>query len=297
MIVGLALLVGLLIASALGANLTRLADLRFRGSVLVFGALAIQAGIFTPLRDNVPVSWDRPLHVLSYVMILAFFVANVRVPAFWLVGFGLVANICVIFANGGRMPVSADAWRASGGDVSVFAPSGFADNNVLSGPGTHLRWLSDVFAVPPQIPLATVLSIGDLLIVIGMVAFVYRVCTPRTGVSLNGVESQARRRSSSCRPPEQSTCSDTDIDTPPAPARQPEPRAPRPRSARRFRSRGTSGRRPARRTRDSAAGRRHRRAEHRSPDRGAGCPTATTPAARQASLPPNPADSSSGAPA
>jgi MFS family permease len=183
MIVGLALLVGLLIASALGANLTRLADLRFRGSVLVFGALAIQAGIFTPLRDNVPVSWDRPLHVLSYVMILAFFVANVRVPAFWLVGFGLVANICVIFANGGRMPVSADAWRASGGDVSVFAPSGFADNNVLSGPGTHLRWLSDVFAVPPQIPLATVLSIGDLLIVIGMVAFVYRVCTPRTGVS------------------------------------------------------------------------------------------------------------------
>jgi len=103
MIVGLALLVGLLIASALGANLTRLADLRFRGSVLVFGALAIQAGIFTPLRDNVPVSWDRPLHVLSYVMILAFFVANVRVPAFWLVGFGLIANICVIFANGGPL--------------------------------------------------------------------------------------------------------------------------------------------------------------------------------------------------
>jgi MFS family permease len=182
MIVGLALLVGLLIASALGANLTRLADLKFRGSVLVFGALAIQAGIFTPLRDNVPAAWDRPLHVLSYVMILGFFAANVRVPAFWLVGFGLIGNVCVIFANGGRMPVSAEAWRASGGDVRVFAPSGFADNNVLAGPGTHLRWLSDVFAVPPQIPLATVLSIGDLLIVIGMVAFVYRVCTPRTGM-------------------------------------------------------------------------------------------------------------------
>jgi MFS family permease len=182
MIVGLALLVGLLIASALGANLTRLADLRLRGSVLVFGALGIQAGIFTPLRDHVPAGWDRPLHVLSYLMILAFFVMNVRVPAFWLVGFGLVSNICVIFVNGGRMPVSADAWRASGGDVSVFAPSGFADNNVLAGPGTHMRWLSDIFAVPPQIPLATVLSIGDLLIVIGMVAFIYRVCTPRIGL-------------------------------------------------------------------------------------------------------------------
>lgn len=182
MIVGLALLVGLLIASALGANLTRLADLRFRGSGLVFGALAIQAGIFTPLRDQVPTGWDRPLHILSYLMILGFFVINIRVPAFWLVGFGLVANICVIFANGGRMPVSAEAWRASGGDTSVFSPRGVADNNVLAGHGTHLQWLSDVFAVPPQVPLATVLSIGDLLIVIGMVAFVYRVCTPRIGV-------------------------------------------------------------------------------------------------------------------
>jgi len=181
-IVGLALVIGLLIASALGANLTRLADLRFRGAALVFGALAIQTGIFTPLRDHVPIRWDRPLHVVSYLMILSFFVLNIRVPAFWLVGFGLVANICVIFANGGRMPVSAEAWRASGGDVSVFAPNGFADNNVLAGPSTHLRWLSDVFAVPPQIPLATVLSIGDLLIVIGMVAFAYRACTPRIGM-------------------------------------------------------------------------------------------------------------------
>jgi MFS family permease len=182
MIVGLALLVGVLIASALGANLTRLAELRFRGSALVFGAVAIQAGIFTPLRDHVPSGWDRPLHVLSYLMILGFFVLNLRVPAFWLVGFGLLANTSVIFANGGRMPVSAEAWRASGGDLSAFAPSGFADNNVLAGAGTHLRWLSDVFAIPPQIPLATVLSVGDLLIVIGMVAFVYRACTPRISV-------------------------------------------------------------------------------------------------------------------
>jgi MFS family permease len=187
MIVGLALLTGLLIASALGANLTRLADLRFRGSALVFGALAIQAGIFTPLGDHVPADMDRPLHVASYLMILGFFALNARVPAFWLVGFGLVSNVCVIFANRGRMPVSAEAWQASGGDVSAFIPSGYSDNNVLAGPHTHLWWLSDIFAVPPEIPLASVLSIGDLLIVVGMVAFVYRACTPRVGVASGDV--------------------------------------------------------------------------------------------------------------
>ena len=75
------------------------------------------------------------------------------------------------------MPVSAQAWRASGGDLSVFV-GGVSDNNVLAGPGTHLRLLSDIFALPPQLPLASVLSVGDILIVIGMVAFVYRTCAP-----------------------------------------------------------------------------------------------------------------------
>jgi MFS family permease len=181
MIVGLSLILGLAVAWTLGADLTRLASVQFRGSWLVFGSLAIQVGIYTALTQYVPTGWDKPLHIASYLMLIGFFVVNLRVRAFWVVGFGLLANVAVIFANSGQMPVSAEAWKATGRSLSEFNAKGISDNNVLANSHTHLRWLSDVFAIPSQVPFASVLSIGDFLIVLGMVAFVYRACVPESG--------------------------------------------------------------------------------------------------------------------
>ena len=198
MVVGLAFVLGLGVAWALGANPARLADVRFRGSALVFASLAIQIAIYTSLNARVPAAWDAPLHVLSYLLLIGFLLVNVRVPAFWLVGFGLLSNVAVIFSNGGRMPVSGEAWQAAGKSLSAFNSEGISDNNVLANADTHLRWLSDIFAVPAQVPMASVLSIGDVMMVIGMVAFVYRSCTVATGAStmqvLEPLRSAAFRR-------------------------------------------------------------------------------------------------------
>ncbi|HVI35405.1 MAG TPA: MFS transporter [Gaiellales bacterium] len=198
MVVGLAFVMGLVVAWALGANPARLGDVCFRGSGLVFAALAIQIAIYTSLNAHVPAAWDAPLHVLSYLLLICFLLLNVRVPAFWLVGFGLLSNVAVIFSNGGRMPVSGQAWQAAGKSLSAFNGQGISDNNVLATSDTHLRWLSDIFAVPAQVPLASVLSIGDVMMVIGMVAFVYRSCTAATGAStmqvLQPLRSAAFRR-------------------------------------------------------------------------------------------------------
>src|SRR4051794_41897556 len=108
----------------LGASPVRLADVKFRGSVLVFAALAIQLGIYTTFTSHIPASWDRPLHVASYLMLVGFFVLNIRVPAFWLVGFGLLANVTAIFANGGDMPGSAGAGAGPGGGAWGVGPGG-----------------------------------------------------------------------------------------------------------------------------------------------------------------------------
>jgi hypothetical protein len=179
MVIGLALLVGIAVAWALGARLSALADLRFRGDLLVFAALAIQIAIFTPLRDNVPATLDVPLHLGSYGLIVLFFFLNLRVPGFWLVGFGVMSNIVVITANGGRMPVTLEAWEASGADPALITATGSYNNNVLAGHGGHLSWLGDVFSLPSTVPFSTSISIGDLLVLLGMVAFVYRSCVPR----------------------------------------------------------------------------------------------------------------------
>jgi MFS family permease len=179
MIIGLVLVAGLAIAWALGARLSELTRLRFRGDALVFLALGLQLAVFTPLNAHIPAGLDTALHLLSYLLLIGFFLLNIRLPGFWLVGFGLVANALVIAINGGRMPISLHTWRATGAPALLITATGSSNNNTLAGPGTHLGWLGDVFPLPQALPLATAISIGDILMLMGMVAFVYRSCAPR----------------------------------------------------------------------------------------------------------------------
>jgi hypothetical protein len=173
-----ALLLGVAVAWSLGARLSLLADIRPRGDALVFGALAVQLVIFTPLAERVPAALATPLHVASYLMILAFLALNVRLSGLWLVTAGVLANVLVIFSNGGRMPVSLASWEATGAPAELIRRTGEYNNNVLAGPDTRFAWLGDVFALPPGVPLANSLSIGDILIIAGMVLFVLRACAP-----------------------------------------------------------------------------------------------------------------------
>jgi hypothetical protein len=66
------------------------------------------------------------------------------------------------------MPVSLAAWRATGADPGRIEATGVASNNVLAGAHTHLAWLGDVFPLPARVPFANALSIGDVLIVLGV---------------------------------------------------------------------------------------------------------------------------------
>ena len=178
MIFALGLLAGFGVAWALGADLSRLATVRMRGTPLVIVALAIQIVVFTSLNTIIATNMDTSLHVLSYALIIGFFLLNVRLPGFWLVGFGVFANALVITLNHGRMPVSLAAWQGSGGDPREITVTGENANNVLAGPHSHLPWLGDVLSLPHGVPFATAISIGDMLTLLGLIAFVYRVCTP-----------------------------------------------------------------------------------------------------------------------
>ena len=186
MIVGIALILGLIGAWALGADLSRLSALRFRGEWLVFAALAMQVVLFTGGGHGIPSRYNAAVHLGSYLLLLLFIALNLRISGFWMVGVGVLANVIAIFANGGSMPVTLQAWRASGADPAILRRDGVVANNVLAGPHTHLAWLGDIFAIPSAVPFSNAVSIGDVLIVLGTVAFVYRNCSdlPPFGVNV-----------------------------------------------------------------------------------------------------------------
>jgi hypothetical protein len=177
-ILGVLVIVGVLLAWQLGANLGRLWLVRLRGSWLVFVALGIQLLLFTPVSSalRLPLS-ESKVHVLTYAVLLAFVAANIRQPGLGIAAVGCALNTIVIAANGGRMPVSLASWTATGKSASELTRHG-AYNNVGLASDAHLSWLGDVFALPRAVPLANSLSIGDLLLLAGVLTFVFRASLP-----------------------------------------------------------------------------------------------------------------------
>jgi hypothetical protein len=161
------LLLGLVFAVLLGGRPSRLAHVSFRLAWTVPVALAIQIVIFSHLGDGLEPRTVEELHIASYVILLGFAAANLRVRALVPVLLGLAANAVAILANHGLMPVSPGAARTVGISPGVH-------ENVFVGDG-RLAFLGDVFALPSEFPLANVFSVGDILIGIGMMLFVVLV--------------------------------------------------------------------------------------------------------------------------
>jgi Family of unknown function (DUF5317)/Major Facilitator Superfamily len=167
------LVVGLLLALALGGRPSRLLAVRFRLPAAVVAALAIQVVVFSPLAERAPERLADALHLASYALLVVFAVANLHVRPLVPVMLGMLANAVAIAANGGKMPVSESAARAAGVDLGP--------GSNVSASADRLAFLGDVFALPAQLPLANVFSVGDLLIGFGMVALVVVVSLDEGG--------------------------------------------------------------------------------------------------------------------
>jgi membrane protein implicated in regulation of membrane protease activity len=191
---GILLGVGILVAAGAGANLRRLADVRLRGSWLIALALALQLLVFAiPWTTKMLAGAATAIHVVSYLLLLLFATANLRQPGFGLATLGLALNATVIVANHGRMPVGLSVWKATGKTGADITRNGHYNNNVLAGTHTHLGFLGDVLPLPAAFPLANAFSVGDLLLLLGATAFVYRRCAPSPNPLLRRVLRQSAR--------------------------------------------------------------------------------------------------------
>jgi len=105
------------------------------------------------------------LLLLSYLLLVAFALANLAVVGMWLVALGVTLNFAVIALNDG-MPVRPAALVEAGvtgpEEVATFQPAG---QRHIEGIGDRLTVLADVV---PVRPLREVLSFGDLILAVGV---------------------------------------------------------------------------------------------------------------------------------
>jgi hypothetical protein len=178
-LVVVASVLALLSVVPLGGQLGRLARLRLRLGWVPVACLALQVLIISVV-PGAPHRLLAATHVATYVAAGVFVLVNWRVPGLLLLGAGAASNGITIAANGGTLPARPAALASAGIHVT---PGEFANSAALAHP--HLAWLGDVFAWPEPMPLHNTFSVGDLLIVLGVVVGAHVTCGSRLDAPLS----------------------------------------------------------------------------------------------------------------
>jgi hypothetical protein len=161
-------LLSIVVALLRGGKLERLSNLNLTALPLVFAAILLRtAAGYLAAQGFALAPW---LQVVAYAALLYMVALNLGHPGIKLFGLGSLCNSLVIAANGGTMPVSAAA----------MAKAGLTDT--LSGTysllteQSRLWFLADIIPVTFRYPKPIIVSVGDLIIVVGMFIFIqYRM--------------------------------------------------------------------------------------------------------------------------
>lgn len=173
------LIVAIVAAILRGGSLRHLAALPIRGSAFILASLAIQVLLYIPpFRDAALVVHNGGLiYLVALALALAGALSNWRLGmAVRLATLGLALNATVIAANGGSMPVNAQAMRfvQGAGKVREIADTRYYNNTRLAGRDARLVLLSDIIPAPLPNGRGNVYSIGDVLLAAGIALLGYQ---------------------------------------------------------------------------------------------------------------------------
>lgn len=169
--------IGVLIGFAIGGHLSGLGKLPLRWLGLLLPALLIQLLIFPSFTSKAIFPFaTAPLHILSYCLLAVWILANIRLLPILVLGLGAFCNFIVLLANGGFMPASVSALQNAGLPFLAerLMHEGVYSNLILMSTSTRLNLLGDLLYVPKWIPFSSAFSIGDLLILLGLIWLVVK---------------------------------------------------------------------------------------------------------------------------
>ncbi|MDR6724735.1 hypothetical protein J2W91_003203 [Paenibacillus amylolyticus] len=178
------IIIGLIIGLFRGGirnGLRQFSELKLRGGWIFPMLLLAQFAIFF-----VQGKWDWVasingyLFALIYITGLAFLWLNRNHTGFTLIWIGVFLNFVVMAVNGGRMPVSVEASSVLGPYyVDMLLQGGAISKHHMMDASTHLAFLGDIIPLSSPYPRTQVISIGDVVMNIGIFLFIQSMMVPR----------------------------------------------------------------------------------------------------------------------
>jgi Family of unknown function (DUF5317) len=143
---------------------------------LAAAAFAVQLILFNhPLDQQAwAIAWGPAIYLMSMLVVCGVLLANgLRSPATswpWIVAaLGVGLNMLVVSANGGYMPQSVEAREVAGRRIDRPDARGAQLTNVHPMTSdSQLAFLGDIIPEPDWMPMANVISVGDVLLSFGI---------------------------------------------------------------------------------------------------------------------------------
>lgn len=172
----------------LGGRLSRMKDIRLRYPLVIVAALAVQV-LTISIFPSAPKSLLVPLNLATYAAAALVLWANRSIPGLIITGVGAMLNGGVIALNGGTLPASARALAAAGWHPKA---SDFNNSNALPHP--VLPWLGDIVATPSWLPFRNVMSVGDMIVLLGVFVLAHGVSHSYLAAGCGRLIARLRRR-------------------------------------------------------------------------------------------------------
>jgi hypothetical protein len=154
-------------------NLRALAQLKLRWGWIFPLLLIVELAVFFLQNDNKFLGQiSGYIYIVIYLLGLLFLFLNRKSPGFMLILIGVFLNFIVMVLNGGRMPVSVKAASVlDPGYIQALKESLYAKHTMLTS-STHLGFLGDIIPITKPYPRTQIISIGDIVMNIGIFLFI-----------------------------------------------------------------------------------------------------------------------------
>ncbi|MCM3693250.1 DUF5317 domain-containing protein [Neobacillus niacini] len=127
------------------------------------------------------------IYILVYMIGLLFLFLNRKNPGFILIFIGVFLNFLVMGVNGGRMPVSVESAAVLDPSyIEALKESLYAKHTMLTST-THLGFLGDVIPISDPYPRTQIISIGDIIMNIGIFIFIQYIMVRHPLAKKSGV--------------------------------------------------------------------------------------------------------------
>lgn len=158
-----------------GGKLSRLFYLEFKSIWLFLVAMGIQLAlvVFGATGNVLVLEYIQELYIISYVLLLIGLFINIKYRSVILVVLGSVMNLFCFMMNSRKMPVSIGGLKLAGYDnlVNLVKSGNIALYTPLTEK-TKYAQLSQLITIQKPFPFPQILSIGDIVIYIGIFIFV-----------------------------------------------------------------------------------------------------------------------------